>query len=193
MVNAGQGHMTDFPASELWDFTLSVYGQEGVAGACIALQDRRGLDVDVMLFCSWHGATGRGAIGLEELDRAWAAVAVWQAEVVSALRAVRRRIKDGFPAAPEDAARDIGKAVLSREIEAEHISLIMLEGTTSRAADPGLPGERRLADAAASYALYLGSRGVEPDAADRADLLAILSAAVPDCDAGAALDGAFAA
>ena len=33
--------MTDFPSSELWDFTLSVYRQEGVSQACIALQDRQ--------------------------------------------------------------------------------------------------------------------------------------------------------
>lgn len=185
--------MSDFPASELWDFTLSVYGQDGVSQACIALQDRHGLDVDVILFCSWLGATGRGAIGREELDRAWGAIAAWQGEVVSALRAVRRRIKDGFPAAPEEAAKVVGKAVLSREIEAERISLIMLEGTTSRAAEPGRPAEMRAIDAAANYALYFGSRDVAPGAADRADLLTILSAAIPDGKAGSALEGAFAA
>ncbi len=185
--------MTDFPASELWDFTLSVYGQEGVSQACIALQDRRGLDVDVMLFCSWLGATGRGVLSRHELDRAWEAIAPWQAEVVTALRAVRRRIKDGFSGAPEEAAKAVGKAVLSREIEAERITLIMLEGTTSRPAEPKRPAGKRAADAAANYALYLASRDVAPDAADRADLLTILSAAVADGDAGAALDGAFAA
>ena len=185
--------MTDFPASELWDFTLSVYGQEGVSRACIALQDRRGLDVDVMLFCSWLGATGRGALSRGDLDRAWEAIAPWQAEVVTALRAVRRRIKEGFAGAPEEAAKAVGKAVLTREIEAERISLIMLEGTTFRPAGPDRPAGERAADAAASYALYLTSKGVEPDTADRADLLTILSAAVTDGDAGAALDRAFAA
>ncbi len=183
--------MTDFPSSELWDFTLSVYGQKGVSQACIALQDRRGLDVDVMLFCSWLGATGRGAISREELDRAWEAIALWQAEIVTTLRAVRRRIKDGFAGAPEAAAKAVGKAVLTREIEAERISLIMLEGTTSRSAAPDRPAGKRAADAAANYALYLASQGVAPDTADRADLLTILSAAVTGGDAGAVLDSAF--
>jgi uncharacterized protein (TIGR02444 family) len=193
IVTEGKMKMSDFPASELWDFTLSIYGQQGVSQACIALQDRRGLDVDVMLFCSWLGATGRGAIGREELDRAWDAIAIWQVDVVSALRAVRRRIKDGFPEAPEAAAKAVGKAVLSREIEAERISLIMLEGTTSRPAAPERPAGERAADAAANYALYFTSKGVEPDATDRADLLTILSAAVGDgdADADAALHGAF--
>lgn len=68
-----------------WRFSLQVYARPGVGAACIALQDRLGLDVNLVLACCWSGP---GApIG------AWlAAVSDWQRDVVAPLRTVRRRL-----------------------------------------------------------------------------------------------------
>jgi uncharacterized protein (TIGR02444 family) len=186
--------MSDFPASELWDFTISVYGREGVSAACIALQDRRGLDVDMILMCGWLGASGRGRTNAQELESAWKAISAWQAEVVGTLRAVRRRIKEGYPQAPQAAAAAVGKAVLKQEIEAEHVSQIMLEATIERAARPGTTPAEQAADTAANLALYLSSRGVVPDAEDRANLKTILAGTAPALsadDTDKALNAAF--
>ena len=188
--------MSDFPASELWDFTISVYGREGVSGACIALQDRRGLDVDLLLMCCWLGASGRGRTDAAELDRAWNAVSAWQAEVVATLRAVRRRIKEGFPGAPEAAAATVGKAVLKQEIEGEHVTQIMLEQTIDRPGNDGVAPARQAADAAANLALYVKGQSISPDDRDRADLATILAGTAPDLPADEirkALDEALAA
>ncbi|MBT5416101.1 MAG: TIGR02444 family protein [Rhodospirillaceae bacterium] len=175
--------MSDFPASELWDFTISVYGREGVSAACIALQDRRGLDVDMILMCCWLGASGRGRANAQELDAGWQAIAAWQAEVVGALRAVRRRIKDGYAGAPETAATAVGKAVLKQEIEAEHVAQIMLEATIDRAGKPSAAPAEQAADAAANLALYLKNRDVSPAGEDRKDLATILAGTAPDLSA----------
>ena len=186
--------MSDFPASELWDFTISVYGREGVSGACIALQDRRGLDVDMILMCGWLGASGRGRTNAQELETAWKAISAWQAEIVGTLRAVRRRIKEGYPQAPEAAATAVGKAVLKQEIEAERVAQIMLEATFDRAARAGTAPAEQAADTAANLALYLNSRGVSPDDEDRANLATILAGTAPDLSAeeiGGILDSAF--
>ena len=48
-----------FPASEFWDFTIAHYGREGLSPAVIALQDRLGVDVNMLLLCCWAGSTGR--------------------------------------------------------------------------------------------------------------------------------------
>lgn len=175
--------MSDFPASELWDFTISVYGREGVSGACIALQDRRGLDVDMILMCGWLGASGRGHTNAQELETAWKAISAWQAEIVGTLRAVRRRIKEGYPQAPEAAATAVGKAVLKQEIEAERVAQIMLEATIDRAGRPGAAPAEQAADTAANLALYLKSRGVVADDEDRKSLATILAGTVPDLSA----------
>ncbi len=42
-----------------WDFSLAVWGREAVEPACLALQERHGIDVNVLLFCGWAGRRGR--------------------------------------------------------------------------------------------------------------------------------------
>ena len=42
-----------------WDFSLAVWGREAVEPACLDLQERHGLDVNLLLFCGWAGRRGR--------------------------------------------------------------------------------------------------------------------------------------
>ena len=83
------------PPSAFWDFSLAVYPREGVESACLELQERHGLDVNLVLFCCWVGASGRGVIEEDDLDRLLAATEPWQKEVVWPIRGVRRRLKQG--------------------------------------------------------------------------------------------------
>src|ERR1700741_5560895 len=84
-----------------WNFSLQLYGRPGVGPACIALQDGLGLDVNLLLYCCWHGRENR-ALSEKDIHRAIAASEGWQREVVQPLRAVRRRLKAGV--APVSAA-----------------------------------------------------------------------------------------
>ena len=52
----------EFPDHPFWDFSLRVYGSEGVPEACLVLQERHGIDVNVLLYCFWLGASGRGTL-----------------------------------------------------------------------------------------------------------------------------------
>ncbi len=82
--------MTENP---LWDFSLAVYARPGVPAACLDLQDRRGVDVNVLLFAVWAGLACGVRLSAEELERIDSTIAPWRAEVVRPLRAVRRRVK----------------------------------------------------------------------------------------------------
>jgi uncharacterized protein (TIGR02444 family) len=42
-----------------WCFSLAFYERPGVADALIALQDRDGFDVNLVLFALWLGISGR--------------------------------------------------------------------------------------------------------------------------------------
>ena len=84
----------DFPDHPFWDFSLQVYGRDGVGAACIHLQEHHGIDVNVMLFCLWFGETGRGVLDADELASMKAATDRWHQEVVMGLRGVRRILKD---------------------------------------------------------------------------------------------------
>ena len=112
--------MADKTQSPFWRFSLALYSQPGVPPACLALQDKHGVDVNVMLYGLWLATQGR-MLSSGDMERIDAAVGPWRSEVVVPLRGVRRVLKepaDAF-ATPETAAlRDRIKAV---ELEAERL------------------------------------------------------------------------
>ncbi|MEE8535925.1 MAG: TIGR02444 family protein, partial [Kiloniellales bacterium] len=113
-----------FPGNPFWDFSLAVYGRAGVGEACVALQDRHGLDVNLLLLCCWAATRGRG-LDATGLSRLVAAVAGWQREVVRPLRGVRRWLKtqSADAAGPAGALR---AAVKAQELEAERVEQFLL-------------------------------------------------------------------
>ena len=68
-------------AEAFWAFSLDFYARADVAPACIALQDKCGADVDVVLFTLWCASRGR-RLQLSELAVIDAAIAWWRSEVV---------------------------------------------------------------------------------------------------------------
>ncbi|MBP2312021.1 TIGR02444 family protein [Azospirillum soli] len=121
----------------LWDFSLAVYARPGVPAACLDLQDRRGLDVNVLLFAAWAGAACGVQLSANELARVDSAIADWRAEVVRPLRAVRRRVKG-----EDDAFYARLKAT---ELEAERIQQDRLFAASGLVPGPG--GDAALAAA----------------------------------------------
>jgi uncharacterized protein (TIGR02444 family) len=114
----------------LWRFALAHYRRRGVAVACLALQDGAGIDVNLLMFALWHGASGRGQLGGTALSRLVRAVAAWQSNVVTPLRDLRRRLKPltddpalGLLMRPISGLRSDVKRL---ELEAERVELAML-------------------------------------------------------------------
>ncbi|HET6519133.1 MAG TPA: TIGR02444 family protein, partial [Geminicoccaceae bacterium] len=83
----------DWPRCPFWTWSVEVYGRDGVAAACLELQDRHGLDVNLLLLACWLAAAHGRALDGATLARARAASGRWQAEVVRPLRAARRALK----------------------------------------------------------------------------------------------------
>jgi uncharacterized protein (TIGR02444 family) len=134
-----------------WRFSLAFYGRPAVSEACIALQDRHDRDVTLVLYACWVGLSGRGRLGAAELARAEAASASWRDGVIEKLRQARRAIKDANRDGALTALYEAAKAV---ELEGERVAQRRLEALAP--APAALSAESRVADAAASLALYLG-------------------------------------
>jgi uncharacterized protein (TIGR02444 family) len=75
----------------LWDYASTLYGLEGVAPACLVLQDRFGIDVNLLMYAAWLARLQRrlGATHVEALD---AFVSDWRDQVVRPLRTLRRQL-----------------------------------------------------------------------------------------------------
>ncbi len=160
----------EFPDHPFWDFSLAVYMTEGVGPACIALQERHQIDVNILMLLLWLAASGRGAVGEPELAAIMTAAGPWHREVVRRLRQVRTRMKGGFPPAPVELAESLRKRIGKIEVDCEHVEQLMLAASIDRAADPARPPAERAADAAASIAAYFAAVGAMVNAADRAAL-----------------------
>lgn len=109
--------LTHGPADRLWAFSLSVYGRPGAAEACLLLQDRHGLDVNLGLFALWLGAGGQ-RLDDATLAAARTAVEEWHRAAVVPLRNVRRFLK---PLAGDAAVAALRNAVKATELEAERL------------------------------------------------------------------------
>lgn len=150
-----------------WDSSLALYRRPGVPEACLRLQDRDGLDVNLVLWCLWLGATGR-TMDDALLGRGMAAVAPWRARAVLPLREIRRDLKPGVPGAPPAEVNTLREAIKKLELETERIQHLILEGLAPAAAGP--------ADASANALRYAAAAGARAHDALRDDV-ALLAAA----------------
>ena len=112
-----------------WNFSLAVYRDPAVQQECLELQDRHGIDVNLLLFCAYLGAVHGAPLSAEEVREAAGAVGQWQRDVVTGLRGVRRALK---PLAREQAphaadAAALRETIKAMELEAERIEQQMLE------------------------------------------------------------------
>jgi uncharacterized protein (TIGR02444 family) len=112
-----------------WAFSLKVYDAPGVAEECLKMQERLGLDVNVLLFAAHLGAAEGVMLAADEVAAAEAVVAAWHAETVRGLRALRRALK---PASLDEsnplqaATVALRGQVKTAELEAEKIEQAML-------------------------------------------------------------------
>ena len=94
-----------------WTFSLALYDQPGVAAACIELQDRHGLDVNLVLFACYASARGI-RLAPADIDVLEDTVADIRETLVKPVRVLRRH-------ASELGESDVKQALLSAELAAE--------------------------------------------------------------------------
>ena len=173
--------MPDFLPHPFWNFSLETYATEGVAEACADLQERRGCDVNVLLFCCWLAVSGRPTLTAERLRAILKVSDAWQSEIVRPLRTVRKLLKDkpwaeALPETVEAARRRVADA----ELAAEHAEQLKLAGLYTPPADRDRPVEKRLRALVGNLGVYAVCLGVTPDAKDRAAVAALAAATFPE-------------
>jgi uncharacterized protein (TIGR02444 family) len=161
----------------LWEFALATYGCPGVDGACLALQDEFGLDVNVILLCLWLGRDGHDIAPV--LDRILEVSDEWQAAIVP-LRTGRRVLKEIIArrATPGEgdslaAARERIKAC---ELDVERGEIEELGALAPAGAAPIRPGRARIT-AGSNLGKYFSAMNLAPGLLGRAEVLRILDAA----------------
>ena len=167
------------PNEDFWAFSLRTYAGDGVAPACLWLQDRCDVDVNLLLYCCWLGARGI-TLDSQSIAAARQAVAPWAQEVVQRLRMTRRWIKERLLAGDGQADPDyaaLRESIKAAELEAERLQQRML----TQLATPTVNSETRVDDAvqvtADNSVRYLASLGATFDATVTDRLASVIAAA----------------
>ena len=115
--------------SRFWRFSLAVYQDDAVQEECLDLQDRHGIDINMLLFCVFVGAVHGAIISKHDVRDALSLIGAWNASVVRALRQVRRELKlfAADPSPIQVAAGELRTSVKAAELGAEQIEQAMLE------------------------------------------------------------------
>ena len=113
---------------KFWTFSLELYDAEGVAAACLELQDAYQLDVNLILFCFWHGSA-YGKIDQELLQNVIKLSIEWRSGVVQPLRSARSWMKlNSNPSEQFDSLRERIKAdeLMAEKFQIERIASLTL-------------------------------------------------------------------
>jgi uncharacterized protein (TIGR02444 family) len=156
MAEAARGSPEE---EEFWRFSLAFYARPGVEKALLLLQDERGIDVDLVLYALWLGACGRGRLDRERLEQAEERVSRLREEVVTPLRALRRRLRAGR----EPDLHSLYEGVKRLELAAEKVEQARLAALSGPAG--ALGAEEAFADAASGLSFYLGNEEAKGEAA----------------------------
>jgi uncharacterized protein (TIGR02444 family) len=157
-------------------FAVAVHQADGVAAACVSLQDEFDLDVNILLLAAYVGAVRGQSLGAEQIAGARALVDAWHAEVVRSLRDVRRKLKAGPAPAPSERTEEVRSQVAKAELDAELVELAALDRWSSEledASDTSSAAETIMAGMIAA----IGSYSPDPITDDASRLLTKIAAA----------------
>src|SRR5262245_19659619 len=109
-----------------WQFALAIYSRPGVADVCLMLQDRIGLDVNILLFATYATIQCSWVVTSQDIQAMDAAVQAWRTEAIIPLRVLRRRLKLPLGAIEGEYAEVLRSKVKQTELLAEQIEWAML-------------------------------------------------------------------
>jgi uncharacterized protein (TIGR02444 family) len=142
-----------------WDFSVNIYGRDGVPAACLALQENCEIDVNMVLFCCWAGEIGAGRLDVQDIRTALGAINGWHREIVRGLRTVRNQLTTGFRGFDDESVRTFRQKILNLELEAERMEQDRLLGTILLSSNANASPHEKVTDTAINLANYFTLSG----------------------------------
>lgn len=144
-----------FPPNPLWDYVTRLYAKENVRQACLELQDRHDLDVNILLFCCWNAASGRGKFTNNELESGLDRVAEWRQNVILRLRDLRKYLKENAEPAPSRLTGSLRHVIVESELFSEHMEVLILSEAVDRPGTGSFDLDQQALDGAGNIAAYI--------------------------------------
>jgi uncharacterized protein (TIGR02444 family) len=167
-----------------WDFSVRTYRSDGVAEACLSLQNDHGADVNMLLYCCWAAGIA-GTFTPDQFAEASEFSASWAGNVVKPLRSARTWMKHTGcieDKVPTDDCMELREKIKSVEFAAEKMQQHVLESLLPASQSPNIASEQLFKDVVANLARYAGEAGIDISHDVRGKLVIIIAAAYPGSD-----------
>jgi uncharacterized protein (TIGR02444 family) len=161
------------PDHPFWKFSVKIYAMGEVESALIKLQNERGLNVNVILFCCWYSFRGQGRLGRLQIKKLLISIQLWHERIVLPWRRLREKLKNvSVPSwMPE-----LRKEVLQLELIVEQIEQLMLADIFVYQSKPIRTSLQKVADMCKNIAMYCQMMQVCLEIIDCENIATILTA-----------------
>src|SRR5688572_7909660 len=100
-----------------WKFSIKIYGLPEVEQSLLTLQNERGLNINIILFCCWYSFGDQGRFNKQEIRQIVTNIQAWHDRIVLPLRRIRQQLKP----VKESKWQMVRQEVLKQELFAEQI------------------------------------------------------------------------
>lgn len=139
---------------DFWNWSLRAYAHPGVEKLLLSLQDRHGLDINLLLWCLWCADRFEAPPEIV-IRKAADMMRRWSADVTAPLRGVRRALKEPPPQASSPETSSLRDRVTEIELSAEKIGQEMLEALAGAMLTPAANRNGAVAKARRTLAAYV--------------------------------------
>lgn len=154
-----------------WDFSVWAYGEPDVEKSCLALQNRLGADVTMIMFCLWLAQRGTsGGYLARYLGAAIKLSRDWQRSFVEPLRGCRTNFKEfiantDMGVEEADTAHALRDRIKQCELDMEQLQMLAMSSLVIDEAplDELRPIALQRADAQNNLNVYFSATGVKLD------------------------------
>lgn len=110
------------PTNPFWNFSIKVYRQPFVEACLLGLQEERGLNVNVILYCFWYSVIDQGRISKRDLRLILINIQPWHERIVLSLRRIRQKVKQ----TEHKGLSGLYQEVLNQELASEQIEQLII-------------------------------------------------------------------
>lgn len=166
------------PTHPFWSFSCQLYEQ--AKQPLLALQNRRQVNINVLLFCCWVTASDQGSLNKQDLKKLLSTIYLWHERIVLPLRELRRQLKKN-PRTTEHGS--FISDTINIEITAEQIEqLIMTDLMLKKSQHLRKNPSQRVTQICQHIDSYCQLIHVYLDEADCTDFSQVLSILYPELD-----------
>lgn len=160
------------PNNSFWKFSAKIYSNPLVEKTLLKLQNQRGVNVNILLYCCWYAFREQGRMSKQDLKKILLNIQIWHERIVLPLRRIRQRLKG---IVNPSWAQKIRQEILNHELVGEQIEqLIIVENFVYQTKQIKTIFQK-MSDACKNIATYCNLLHISVDIEDCEDISILLA------------------